>query len=230
MRLLGLAAVAALMAIPAAAQSESAPDTGTEPEITGPSTCGPEAVALYTKGREAMIAERYDEASQSYLKACEMGHALACGGAGAVYIAGVGVEKDPLKGVEFMRKACDMNDAASCTMAGSLYIISEVYDQAAPLVKKGCDLDDADGCVELGRLYYSGDGIEKNVDFAGAKFSKGCSLDSADGCYTYAAFLINRDGERAVSMANIYLKKALRIEPGHAEATALMEQIKPYLP
>ncbi|MEM6475745.1 MAG: tetratricopeptide repeat protein [Pseudomonadota bacterium] len=229
MRFFGLAAVAVLMAMPAAAQNEGAPDTAGEQQATGPSTGSPEAILLFEKGREAMVAERYDEAAQSYISACDMGHALACGGAGAVYIGGAGVETNAPKGIEYMRKACDLNDAASCTMAGSLYIVGEVYAEAAPLVKKGCDLGDGDGCVELGRLYYSGDGIEQNVDFAGAKFAKGCSLDNADGCYTFAAFLINRDGERAVAMANIYLKKALRLDPGHEEATALMETIKPYL-
>ncbi|MEM8726094.1 MAG: tetratricopeptide repeat protein [Pseudomonadota bacterium] len=230
MRFLGLAAVAALMAIPAAAHNESAPEARAAQAGSAASTGSAEAVELYAKGQTAMKADRLEEGAQFYVEACEMGHAEACGGVGISYISGMGQVKDPLKGLDYMRKACDLNDALSCTLGGSLFVVGETFAEAVPLLKKGCDLGDGNGCVELGRLYYSGDGIEQNVDFAGAKFVKGCSLESAEGCYTFAAFLINRDGERAVSMANIYLKKALRLDPGHEEAKALMETIKPYLP
>lgn len=200
-----------------------------EAEVPQPATGSPEAVKLHTKGYAAMGADEIDKGAAFYAQACDLGHAESCGAVGGLHLAGMGFDQDTDKAAAFLKKACLLNDGPSCWLGGTLYANGESYSDALGMLNQACKLNDGDGCAELGKLFWEGHGTAKSVSFAKSRFVKACSLDSADGCYSTAALLINEEGPDAYAMANIYLKKALRIDPEFDLAIEASKKLAPFL-
>lgn len=77
-----------------------------------------EAKACVESGLQAHRSERFDEARTYFEEACEKGVAFGCRAVGANLRAGLGGERDTLKGINYFKRACEMGDQQACHEVG----------------------------------------------------------------------------------------------------------------
>lgn len=111
-----------------------------------------------------------------------------------------------------LRDQCDAGDPDACLRLQSL------KDNEA--LAEACAKGFPNGCYNLGVRYRVGDG-PLNVDLARAAdlFEKACQLGHAYGCNDLGTLYLKGTGvPQSKTRAAGYFRKALAIDPGHAEA------------
>ncbi len=91
------------------------------------------------------------------VKSCNEGSGMACFFVGASYLEGKGVDKDILKGVEYLEKACESGASVACYNLGNMYArgnssIVKTIPKAKELYKKACDKGITNACYNLNIL------------------------------------------------------------------------------
>lgn len=111
-----------------------------------------------------------------------------------------------------LRAQCDAGDPDACLNLQAL------EDNAK--LAEACAKGFANGCYNLGVRYRVGDG-PLNVDLARAAelFEKACQLGHAYGCNDLGTLHLQGAGvAKSKARAADYFRKALAIDPGHADA------------
>ena len=110
-------------------------------------TCG-ELARFYYDGLG--VRQDYSKALQYRKKACNLGDAFACAGAGSAYFFGEGTKKDYKLAKSYFEKSCEMESGIGCGMLGAMYHngdgVKKNLSKAKELYGKACDLGEQAGC------------------------------------------------------------------------------------
>jgi TPR repeat protein len=123
-----------------------------------------------------------------YVRACDLGCAPACDGAGTLLRSGPTELRDAEQAAEHYERACAGQCARGCIHLGELH---ERPRTGAPderaaedAYRRACDLKDGDGCAALGELLLARGG---DPAAAVAEYRRGCALDGGRACARLAA-------------------------------------------
>jgi TPR repeat protein len=107
----------------------------------------------------------------------------------AVYMFGVGAQKDPKKAAEWLTKASDRGHARAQTSLGALYysgigvgIVS--FKEAVKLFRKSAQQGDLKGQMWLGMMYANGEGVPKDVQEAMKWWRKAAAQGNPESQYS----------------------------------------------
>ena len=96
------------------------------------------------------VRQDFAKALQYHKKACGLGSADSCSGAGGSYLFGKGTKIDYKLAKSYYEKACEMQDGLGCFGLGFMYRFGEGVaknlSKAKELLGKACDLGDQKGC------------------------------------------------------------------------------------
>lgn len=116
-------------------------------------------LALYY-GNGFGVRQDFAKALQYNKKACGLGNANSCSGAGGSYLFGKGTKIDYKLAKSYLEKACEMQSGLGCLWLGAMYHGSKGVPQnlskAKELCGKACDLGDQDGCDSYKELNEKG--------------------------------------------------------------------------
>lgn len=135
------------------------------------------------------------KAGQLLGKACEAKVARACSALARMYLGGVGVEKNGLKGIELARTACDGGEPRGCvTYARALLAgansVPKDYKQGLELSKAACEKGLAEGCEVEADVYLDGLGVPRDGKIAQGLYAKACDAEQASACTSIAVQLL----------------------------------------
>ena len=120
--------------------------------------------------------EDYSNAGLLFRKAASAGNAAGEGQLGALYLAGLGVNKDINLGVQWTRKGAGAGNAYSQMAMAGLYRkglgVDRDYHQEFSWYKRAADQGDPKGEFYLGACYQQGEGVDKDLKMAKEFFQK----------------------------------------------------------
>jgi uncharacterized protein len=133
-------------------------------------------IAAYERGDYAKalkvlgpLAERGDKYAQSHL--------------GAMYLHGLGVEKDFAKALTWNRKAAEAGLAGSQHMLGQMYWtgtgVPKDYDEAAKWYQRAADQGEAEGQAALAYMYLHGQSVPRDPEKAVSLYHKAANQGMA---------------------------------------------------
>ncbi len=138
-------------------------------------------------------------ATQTYLRACQAGNALACSAAASRIAHGEGVPADGALATQIWERACETGSGQDCWQAGVTHRDGELVKadraRAFELLTTGCTRKSAIACEDAAEMALSGeDGTgRKNPGRAVAMLTAGCELGRGDSCTRLGD--VHRDGE-----------------------------------
>ncbi len=102
------------------------------------------------------ITQSYEKALQYFQKACDLGGAYGCAGAGELYYEGQGTKKDLNYAVKLYTKSCELDHMRGCISLGEIYEsgigVKQNLSKAKELYKKVCDFGYQDTCDKYKEL------------------------------------------------------------------------------
>jgi TPR repeat protein len=133
-------------------------------------------------------------------KACEAaeGDPTACARLANRYFNGVGVEKDPMKGIQYLRRGCEVKrDKHSCSQLGELYRssrygVSTNFTEALKYFDRACSSRVESACDAKADMYAAGQGVAPNPTEAARIRKESCDRGNTIGCRNLAKMY--RDG------------------------------------
>lgn len=126
-------------------------------------------------------------------------------------------------------RACDLKDARGCLMLEEIARTGFQGHPADPVAaaeasRKGCALGNQDACA-LAVMHAAQTGDKEAI---GQALLQACHAGLADACVDLAQMLAAGDGvEKNTMAAELYLMRALKIDPAHEGAKALQARLKP---
>lgn len=150
-------------------------------------------------------------------KACSL--LLAEGCRLAVHLAaGKMAPPDGQRAAKAAEAGCKLNDSTSCMMLAKLYHEGQLLpgdaEKAMVWTHRACKLGAAEGCLALTRL-------AQTKAQAALGFDGLCKLRNADACVEFGKFMQGHNGFAAL----LAYKTALQVDPNHAEARRLHDQL-----
>jgi tetratricopeptide (TPR) repeat protein len=136
----------------------------------------------FEKGRIAQAAKNYSLALEMYQRASAMGNRSAMSNLGALYLEGLGVEKDLLQARAWVEKAVDLGETSAMVILGEMHRqgngVPTDYAKARDLFETAASQGNCEAMNNLGVMYENGNGITK--DFAAARqlFEKSAAQDN----------------------------------------------------
>ncbi|MCY1019352.1 tetratricopeptide repeat protein [Pyxidicoccus sp. MSG2] len=143
-------------------------------------------------------------------RGCQAGHARSCEALGSAWWSARGVERDRMKGLEYLARHCELQPA-SCDDA---LVDFRTHSQS-------CEEGSARGCFELGRLLDAHDEVLKAEDWAAVSkaFQRACELGEAEGCMALAQASVEGRGQDR-SLAGVIQAHARACRLGDVEGCA----------
>ena len=148
---------------------------------------------LYDRGKELVEQKEYQKALKAFELAAKSGNLDALTALGVMYIGGIGVEQNNLKGYDYIKKAADKSDPKAQYTLGALYYlgagVEKDYKKAFNWLNLASEQNYIDAKYNLGVMYEFGEGVEKNYKKA----------------YEYYLFAARRDNlESQIKVAEMY--------------------------
>lgn len=110
--------------------------------------------------------KEYGRVIELLTEAISGGHAIAMHALATWYLFGVGVRRDPRKGLALERRAARLGVAEAAYNAAVSYEtgrgVARSYAKALRFYRRAARLGDKDALFEVGRMYYYGFGVSKN--------------------------------------------------------------------
>jgi len=123
------------------------------------------------------------EVAQTYQSSCKQEHALSCNRLASLYVAGIGVERNPKEAKRLYERACTLGEKRGC------YSIKVGIDHQdpryLPLMGQWCDAKELGACEYLAAALEYGDRaqhIAMNRRLAVQFYRKACKLGSRKSC------------------------------------------------
>jgi hypothetical protein len=121
---------------------------------------------------------------------CEAGHSESCELLGLIYRYGIGVPRDPARGLPLLAKACDTGDSRACGQLGETFAFGQGAGvdntRAIGYFEHACRGDYAPSCFNAGMMYSRGIGVERQLTVATERFRAACDLGFDRGCEAVA--------------------------------------------
>ena len=148
---------------------------------------------LYDRGKELVEQKEYQKALKAFELAAKSGNLDALTALGVMYIGGIGVEQNNLKGYDYIKKAADKSDPKAQYTLGALYYlgagVEKDYKKAFNWLNLASEQNYIDAKYNLGVMYEFGEGVEKSYKKA----------------YEYYLFAARRDNlESQIKVAEMY--------------------------
>jgi len=141
---------------------------------------------LYATGRGVPRDET--RATETYVKACQAGNALACSAAAGRIAHGEGVAANGVLATQIWERACETGSGEDCFQAGLAHrdgeLVKEDLPRAYELFSTGCVRKSADACEAAGDMALTGtDGTGRKVPARAIElFTAGCTLEHGETC------------------------------------------------
>ena len=148
---------------------------------------------LYDRGKELVEQKEYQKALKAFELAAKSGNLDALTALGVMYIGGIGVEQNNLKGYDYIKKAADKSDPKAQYTLGALYYlgagVEKDYKKAFNWLNLASEQNYIDAKYNLGVMYEFGEGVEQSYKKA----------------YEYYLFAARRDNlESQIRVAEMY--------------------------
>ena len=148
---------------------------------------------LYDRGKELVEQKEYQKALKAFELAAKSGNLDALTALGVMYIGGIGVEQNNLKGYDYIKRAADKSDPKAQYTLGALYYlgagVEKDYKKAFNWLNLASEQNYIDAKYNLGVMYEFGEGVEKSYKKA----------------YEYYLFAARRDNlESQIKVAEMY--------------------------
>lgn len=143
-------------------------------------------------GQEAAITS--NTIAEACRRDCDKGIAAQCTALANRYKAGLNIERDLDKAVEFYRRGCDGGHGIGCIKLGAMHRGKGDHGKAVELFDRACKQGFYGGCTDLGRMYEKGQGVTLDVGKAQEIYQRTCEKGYQVAC-TAAGRLKNRPAE-----------------------------------
>ncbi len=139
-------------------------------------------------------APSQDRALDLFAKACEAaeGDPTACARLANRYFNGVGIEKDAMKGIQFLRRGCDAKrDNQSCVQLADVYRVGKFgaatnATEAIKYYDRACLGRVESACESKAEMYAKGLGVSANPTEAARIRQQSCDRGNTIGCRNLA--------------------------------------------
>ena len=148
---------------------------------------------LYDRGKELVDQKEYQKALKAFELASKAGNLDAMTALGVMYIGGIGVNQDNIKGFNYIKKAADMADPKAQYTLGALYYlgagVEKDYKKAFKWLNLASEQNYIDAKYNLGVMYEFGEGVNQSYEKA----------------YEYYLFAARKDNlESQIRVAEMY--------------------------
>ncbi|KAF0499721.1 calmodulin-dependent protein kinase [Gigaspora margarita] len=127
------------------------------------------------------------EAFENYMKAVELGNAVAINYVGFCYRHGIGVEKDEKKAFEYFMKVAELGNTQAIYNVGIYYHngigVEKDEKKAFDYYMKAAEFGNAQAIYNVGFCYGRGIGVEKDEKKAFEYFMKAADMSHAGGIF-----------------------------------------------
>lgn len=144
-----------------------------------------------------------DEMNPGYVmepfeKACKLGLAEGCVGAGDALRRGVGAPKDEARALRLFEQACRDGSAQGCAFAAFQYATGQGIPRndarATNLYVRACEGGDPAGCYNMGLMYGNARGTVEDISRALEAYSVGCAGGYSLACTNLGYMYQNGQG------------------------------------
>lgn len=181
----------------------------------------------YRRGDQG-VAPDLPKARQWYSQAAKQGHPDALNSLGAMYLLGLGGDRDPQAGVECIRRAAEKGDATAQHNLGLMYREGQVVPvdlaEAYQWFRKSAEQGDANGQSQLGIHLVNGWGVPQNYPEAIQWLQKAADQGNAQAEFNLSVLYGQGKGtaEDPAKALGFLRRAAAR---GHPEAQRLMASL-----
>lgn len=140
---------------------------------------------------------------------------------GKMYLEGLGVAKDKVKGYELMQESATLNYVPAQMVLGKHYLLDEGnFQEAWKWFQKAAEQGNSDAEMFCGMAYLNGIGVTKNIDRARSFIIKAAQNGDGAGQSELAKLFLNSKHQQDQKMGMIWLKKA--VDKGDLNAEYMM--------
>ena len=169
------------------------------------------------------------EAVKWWIKASDLGHAVAQFNLGISYEHGTGVAQNHKNAFHWYQKAADQGHAMAQCSIGSCYKdgmgVAQSYEKAFEWFQKAADQGNANAQYNLGNHYHDGWGVEQSYNKAFHWFQKAADQGDASAQFNLAVcYYQGRGVAKSLKKAKRLFKLAAK--QGHAPAHAALAQLE----
>ena len=126
--------------------------------------------SLYERGKDLIEEKDYEKALKAFELSAKTGDLDALTAVGIMYIVGVGVEQNDLKGLEYIIKAANQSHPKAQYTLGALYYlgigVSLDYEKAFSWINLSAKQGYLDAQHNLAEMYENGKGTSKSLEKA----------------------------------------------------------------
>ena len=126
--------------------------------------------SLYERGKDLIEEKDYEKALKAFELSAKTGDLDALTAVGIMYIVGVGVEQNDVKGLEYIIKAANQSHPKAQYTLGALYYlgigVSLDYEKAFSWINLSAKQGYLDAQHNLAEMYENGKGVKKNLEKA----------------------------------------------------------------
>ena len=140
--------------------------------------------SLYERGKDLIEEEDYEKALKAFELSAKTGDLDALTAVGIMYIVGVGVEQNDLKGLEHLYKAANQSHPKAQYYLGAMYYlgigVTLDYEKAFSWISLSANQDYLFAQHNLAEMYETGKGVSKNLEKAYEYYIIAARKDSID--------------------------------------------------
>ena len=175
----------------------------------------PPAIAeegLYERGIELVEQKDYEKALKAFELGAKTGDLNAMTALGIMYITGVGVIQNDVKGFKYVQDAANKSHPKAQYTLGAIYYlgagVSIDFNKAFSWISLSADQGYADAQNNLAQMYEAGEGVSQNYEQAYEYYLKAARNDNLDSQIKVAQMYQKGIGtEKNLDKSTYWLKK-----------------------
>ena len=168
--------------------------------------------SLYERGKDLIEEEDYEKALKAFELSAKTGDLDALTAVGIMYIVGVGVEQNDVKGLEYIIKAANQSHPKAQYTLGALYYlgigVSLDYEKAFSWINLSAKQGYLDAQHNLAEMYENGKGTSKSLEKAYEYYIIAARRDSIESQIKIAEMYREGIGtEKNIEKSEYWLKR-----------------------
>ncbi len=169
--------------------------------------------AGFTEGINYFDNQQYSQAFSQFLPLANKGDERAQYYIAYMYLNGLGVGRDEVKGIEYLKKSVEQEYEKGLSLLAYLHSIGKSVEldkkKALELYQKAADLGDNDALLNLGVIYYTSDGVSQDTEKA-IQYFEAVDLVAAPivGRYLADIYQLSNDEKLKKKSKDLYLLAA----------------------
>jgi TPR repeat protein len=167
---------------------------------------------LYERGKELVDQKDYEKALKTFELGSKTGDLDAMTAAGIMYIAGIGINQDDVKGFKYIQDAANkFHPKAQYTLGAVYYLgagVERDFNKAFKLIRLSAEQGYVDAQHSLGEMYETGKGVTQNSKKAYEYYISSARLNNLDSQIKVAQMYKEGIGtEKNLEKSTYWLKK-----------------------